>query len=142
MMTFRGMLFWAMDTLRGGPVRKHLKEIKVILEDDSDDSRRDKLLSTQLSYVTSSVPYYRDLHGTLDLAKFPVVNKTIIRENQNLMIADNFEVVDEFMDDFRAIVGSQANVEIEYTDETFELSSGKRQSVISYYQPVAKGIES
>ena len=75
--------FWILDFAKGSPVRKHLLDIRFIMENiDSPETRerQNSYLSSMLAYATEYVPFYRALHGQ-PLDSFPIVDKTVIKEN-------------------------------------------------------------
>jgi len=80
----RNKLFWMIDALKGGQVKTHRKDIANILENfDSPASidRRDTLLKNLLIHASETTPYYQKYANSKKLQDFPVVNKTIIRDN-------------------------------------------------------------
>lgn len=89
----RRLGFQGWDLMRGQKVRKHYEEIKYILQyTDSAGRRRIILqrLSSILSHARRTVPYYSSITGTSGLADFPVVNKSIIREDTDRFISSYF----------------------------------------------------
>lgn len=75
--------FWMLDFLKGSKVRKHLINIEFIMENIDDPRIRkmqDNYLQQMLIYAKERVPLYKGVNGT-DLKSFPIVNKTIIKEN-------------------------------------------------------------
>lgn len=80
----RNTLFWTLDILKGGPVKAHRKDIAQIMEDfDNPESikRRNELLIKVLKHASETTPFYREYANSKNLQDFPVVNKTIIRDN-------------------------------------------------------------
>lgn len=91
MTTLRGAAFWAVDGLRGGRVRAHLDDVSALMEDLDGGARRRRLLTAQLDHAAARVRYYRDLGRGAGLSEFPVVNKAIVRNNAEQMIADGID---------------------------------------------------
>lgn len=91
---FRSVLYWCVDALKGGRVRKHYKEIKFINE-HCDSSRAQKLqvdnLNRLLQYATKHVAYYKKFANCSDLSSFPVINKNIIRDDMEAFLSPQFE---------------------------------------------------
>tara|TARA_R110002049_G_scaffold296797_1_gene485192 strand:- start:26080 stop:27462 length:1383 start_codon:yes stop_codon:yes gene_type:complete len=82
----RRVLFWTADFIKGGNVRKHFKDIKFIQGNPNSPKAlkcRNEHLERLLEHAVKSVPYYKDLMGEhrSKLEHFPIVDKTIIREN-------------------------------------------------------------
>jgi len=80
----RNRLFWVLDALKGDQVNAHYKDIADILENfDSPESknRRDTLLKQLLRHARGTTPFYRKFGNLVDLQDFPVLNKTLIRDN-------------------------------------------------------------
>jgi len=71
-----------LDFFLGEKVRKHLKDIKFIME-NIDEPRvkklQDKYLKQILLYARERVPFYQGIND-IDLKSFPIVNKNIIKE--------------------------------------------------------------
>lgn len=79
----RKFLFWAIDLIKGGRVRKHYNDIKFILENyDSKESkdRRTFHLTSLLEHACNTTTFYKNYSNFSSLNDFPVINKTIIRE--------------------------------------------------------------
>lgn len=80
----REKAFWLLDNFKGGSIKKALDEISFIIgKSDSDESNylRNKYLKSILSYATLKTDFYRYLQGKESVLEFPIVNKTIIRDN-------------------------------------------------------------
>lgn len=76
--------FWVLDFLRGSKVRRHLLDIKHIMEFAGDPAVltiRQKYLENILQYAAEIVPFYQKFQGYSSLKSFPVIDKSIIREN-------------------------------------------------------------
>lgn len=92
-MNFRSATFWGRDTLFGGRVRAELRDVEFLNNQSVEATkRRLKLLEQHLNYVTSRVPYYKNLENASSLTDFPILNKEEIRSKQTRMLADNFDV--------------------------------------------------
>ncbi|WP_430809863.1 hypothetical protein [Carboxylicivirga sp. 1411-1] len=82
----RYRIFWIFDFLRGSKVLKHYKEVKFVMENPGS-SRAKELhahnLRQLLKHVVKQCDYYSKNAGSLELSSFPVVNKSIIKNNQN-----------------------------------------------------------
>ena len=83
MPSLRKTAFWFTDTLMGGRVRSHYKDVKDILtssEDERNIQKRKGYLEELLVHARMTTPFYNDVQG--DSANyFPVINKTIVRDN-------------------------------------------------------------
>lgn len=87
-MNIRSVVFWGRDFLTGGRVRAELHDVELLNSRTQKATlRRLELLEQHLHYVTSRVPYYRNLVGSESLDDFPVLSKEQIRSNQMKMIA-------------------------------------------------------
>nr|WP_298789300.1 CoF synthetase [uncultured Allomuricauda sp.] len=80
----RKAVFWILDALKGGGVRKHYREIRQI--QNNPDSRKSReiteaSLSQLLKHAINTVPHYFDITDAeprLDM--FPVIDKQTVRE--------------------------------------------------------------
>jgi phenylacetate-CoA ligase len=89
----RRLVFWGLDTLRGGAVRRHLRDLQFIMADPFSDEacrRRAESLRRLLSHAGASVAFYRPLGRGVSLEAFPVVNKEIIRRDYDRFLSESF----------------------------------------------------
>lgn len=86
MPSIRALAFWLRELATGSPVRKHLRDIELFMNND-DASMRSDQLNVLLSRTAAEVPFYRDFSGVRELARFPVVDKELIRANRSDMVA-------------------------------------------------------
>ena len=77
----RKKIFWGTDWLRGEPVKKHFEDITSILEADRSKKITEKRTRELLEHAVSSTDFYKQYSGNKQLEDFPVVNKSIIRDN-------------------------------------------------------------
>lgn len=81
----RRVAFWSLDALRGGRVRKHFKEIQLVLtapESERAKKIRQSNLENILKHAKESVPFYeKNSKSGASLQDFPIVDKHIVREN-------------------------------------------------------------
>lgn len=73
-----------LDALKGGKLNADYQDIARILENfDSPDSkeRRDELLKQLLRHASDTTPFYREYGNSEDLQDFPLINKSVIRDN-------------------------------------------------------------
>jgi len=96
-MNYRKIIFYLIDSLRGGIISKHLKDIDSIVKDPLNEKSKKKIENRKnelLEYAIKNVPFYRNnlaSHNETLLISFPVVNKNIIRDNINAFISDNYD---------------------------------------------------
>lgn len=92
-MNFRSAAFWGRDLLFRGRVRAELRDVEFLNNRSQEATkRRLELLEQHLDYVTSKVPYYRNMPRKSSLTDFPIVNKEMIRSNQSKMISEGFDL--------------------------------------------------
>jgi phenylacetate-CoA ligase len=87
MVKFRKTLFFLNDTIRGAKIKTHLEDINRVLYTLTYEERKQELnkrLEKVLSHAREKVPFYVHQQGS-ELESFPVVNKSIIRDD-----LDNF----------------------------------------------------
>ena len=75
--TARRTVFWALDTLRGEPVRRHMQDIEEIMRGDRPAFTT---LPQLLSHAIQTVPYYRNIPSAT-ISAFPVVRKETYQSN-------------------------------------------------------------
>ncbi|MER3318213.1 MAG: CoF synthetase [Allomuricauda sp.] len=81
----RYIAFWSLDAIKGGNIKKHCKEIRLVMEQpDSDivEKIKEKNLQNILEHSIASVPFYGTVSKEeLSLQNFPIIDKQTIREN-------------------------------------------------------------
>ena len=80
----RRWLFWILDTMKGNRVRNHLRDIEHSFSFTSFDQlqhKNSRILQTLLTKVTEQSTYYKKYVNFSSLKDFPIVNKTIIKDN-------------------------------------------------------------
>lgn len=97
---FRNKVFWGLDDLKGSRLKKHYEQIKDVNQDpfakDAIKSREDSLLRI-LEHTKNTVPYYRSLNlNSFELSRFPVINKSLIRNNYELFRSRDYLNTDNF----------------------------------------------
>ena len=67
----RRSAFWSLDRLKGGPIRRHVEDIRGLLPDGRPDA---SVLADLLAHATSTTPAYEPYAGC-DLKAFPVLGR-------------------------------------------------------------------
>ena len=81
---FRNYFFWMLDTAKGGPIKKHLKEIDFCVKNSTSAQAikiKNKHLSQLLHHAVETTPFYNAYKKNSNISDLPVINKTIIQEN-------------------------------------------------------------
>lgn len=90
----RNQVFWLIDALRGGKVRKALDVLKKcedgIWSDEYIADYQANALSNLMTHCMNTVPYYRGVK-TLNLKDWPVLSKSKIKENQALFMSSKYK---------------------------------------------------
>ena len=82
--TFRNRLFWTVDLLKGGKIRKHYKEIKFILENyhaTKSKQLRQGHIHDLMHHAVTTTSFYKSVQNAHSIESFPVIDKTMIRNN-------------------------------------------------------------
>lgn len=90
----RKELFWGLDALKGGHIKSHFEDIKDILENygtKESSERRKGHLNNLLEHAVNATEFYKEFKDYRTLADFPVINKSIIRENYNTIQSEVFQ---------------------------------------------------
>jgi phenylacetate-CoA ligase len=91
---FRKYIFWFLDFLKGGRVRKHYKELYNILEKLSPEESKvmqDLNLKNVLNHAVNTTPFYKNYKKFNSLNDFPIINKNLIRENFKEFQSNTFQ---------------------------------------------------
>ena len=92
----RGIVFWFFDWMNGAGVKKTYIELK---NNDQTDSlsiemakHQETALQTLLAHAVQTTDYYRGYRtNKLKLTDFPVVDKTLIRKNQERFLSSDYK---------------------------------------------------
>ena len=81
----REKAFWLLDLLKGGNIKKHYTSIKQLIENTAGGEITNKIkqgkLHSILDHTVNTTGFYQHLKNYTALSDFPVIDKTIIREN-------------------------------------------------------------
>lgn len=79
--------FYALDALKGGKIRKAYNDLQKYYEMDSDSKAlieyQEIMLEKLLQHAVMTTSYYKNYKSNTNLSCFPVVSKSIIKENQD-----------------------------------------------------------
>jgi phenylacetate-CoA ligase len=90
----RKYAFWLLDFLKGGKVRKHYRDIMLVLNHASSNEasqRQGKNLSAILRHAVTTTQFYKQKNGYRSLNDFAVINKSIVRESFDSFISSGFD---------------------------------------------------
>lgn len=88
----RNVAFWTMDFLKGGSLRRNLKDISCLMGDagaDAAKGTKEKRIHDLILHATTHCQFYSKYENPISLKEFPVINKNLIKENRDSFIADN-----------------------------------------------------
>lgn len=90
----RNTTYWALDSLRGSPVRKAYDEIKLIDHTDSGDSvireHQEKQWQELKERAVKTTKFYAPFAGR-KFSDFPVISKNDIRSQQNSFMSSDYQ---------------------------------------------------
>lgn len=91
MKNIRYYTFWALDFLKGSPIRKHYVEIQTVYNDEVGAvGLQQKLLFNILEYAVKHTEYYKNNRlGSIE--NFPVIDKTHILANMESMFSKEYK---------------------------------------------------
>ncbi|MDT7829340.1 CoF synthetase [Pricia sp. S334] len=95
----RNRLYWGFDALKGGRTKAHYDDIRFILENygsEESNNRRDRHLGDLLDHAVKTTDFYREFSGYGNLQDFPILNKSVIRENYPSIQSSAFRGKDNF----------------------------------------------
>ena len=87
----RGCGFWTLDFFRINSIRKAYNDIiKILSEEEYYQKQSKEYLKILLDRACNETEFYKKFNGIYDLHKFPVINKSIIRETQNSFLSNKY----------------------------------------------------
>lgn len=90
----RQTLFWWTDFLKGAQVKKHLNEIRLVLENGNQEKAKplhNTHLDTILKHSQQTTPFYKNVSSLNTITDFPVINKHIIKTNHEAFLSQSFK---------------------------------------------------
>lgn len=90
----RKTAYWALDKIKGSPVKKHYYQIADFLTYPKNRETREQSeesLQQLLEYTTRHITFYKDFKKPLKLSNFPVVDKNLIRTQQDLFLSPFYD---------------------------------------------------
>lgn len=93
-MTLRAKLFWMIDAMKGGVQKHHFEDLKEIMENYESPKIQERLyqyLTEELDYATEHIKFYKSYKEYRKLQDFPVINKSIVRDNESLFLDPKFK---------------------------------------------------
>lgn len=93
----RKSIFWSLDMAKGSPVKKAYHTVdKVIADPTSPDSSqmRATALREILKHACSTTEFYKNIQAIDDISQFPLINKSIIKENLDSFLSSAFSKED------------------------------------------------
>lgn len=88
MSNLRESIFWLKDRLASKQVKQHLLEIEANINGDFDHRSLEELLN----HAIQNSEFYKDLGLSPKLEDFPVINKNIIKNNLENILADGYNL--------------------------------------------------
>jgi len=95
----RNILFWFLDSIKGGYIRKQIKEIKYSVihpESSNSENLKKKYIDKLLIHATNSTPYYSSYKNFNSIQDFPVIKKVIIQQNFDKFQSTEYKDKDNF----------------------------------------------
>lgn len=90
---FRRVGFYTLDLLKGQEIRKNITLLKRCDQERFDSefirAHRERMISALLKHATATTAYYSEYNSDR-FENFPVVNKEIIKENQDRFLSSSF----------------------------------------------------
>lgn len=86
MKTIRAKAFWFLDFLKSGKIKTHYNDITIINQNNNIKNvelLRENHTSNLLNHATETTPFYNKFKGQKKIEKFPVINKSVVKENFN-----------------------------------------------------------
>jgi phenylacetate-CoA ligase len=89
----RQTLFWLADSVKGGYVGTHIRELELSDKKKIDDTPiLKKRLTGLLNHAIQSVPYFASYRNWKSLYDFPITNKKILKNNFNDFLSSAYKI--------------------------------------------------
>jgi phenylacetate-CoA ligase len=80
--------FWALDRLKGAPIRKHCEDIEEKLASGSSSTNQ---LEELLHHAVGHTEFYGACRGWQTLQDFPIINKSTLKSRHQAFLSDAFQ---------------------------------------------------
>ena len=88
----RRWAFYAVDGLRGQPVRRHLRDLEQAFKEPGSGLAMARRRARELiEHACSTTGYYRQFQGARELTDFPILQKRTIREHYDDFLSSTFD---------------------------------------------------
>lgn len=87
-MNIRAFVFWCIDFLRGKRIRK---SYNFIFQTIYNGGNNKKQLDEILDWAINNIPFYKKYKGYNSIKDFPIIDKNIIRKNEDDFLAPSFD---------------------------------------------------
>lgn len=87
-------MFWTLDFIKGGKIRRHYNEIRQIMENPMRDvaqRARKRNLQEILQHASMTTPHYAKYIDHQGLSHFPVINKNVVLDNYENFKSQSFK---------------------------------------------------
>lgn len=94
---FRSRLFWGIDRLKGGQFKHQIEKIEQALhesEQEGGNNTADLQLSRLLEHACRTCAFYQKYQNVHSLQDFPVINKSVIRDDIGSFISSGYRKED------------------------------------------------
>lgn len=88
-MNIRKIVFTLLDNFRGRPMGKQLKDIERKMLDTTEQNPTQDNIDKFITHATSTTKFYQKYQGKA-LKEFPIINKTLLKENYNDFLSDKY----------------------------------------------------
>lgn len=89
-MNIRKSVFFLLDFVKGGKVKKHLKDIGQINRDKTGELQKE-YLNKIMQYACENIPFYAGIDSG-DIRNFPVMDKSIYNENKRSVVNPQYDL--------------------------------------------------
>jgi len=90
----RAKAYWLLDSAKGKPIKKKLDDIFFIFNNWESPEVIEKCeiqLDNILKYSVENIEFYKQFHDFKSIKDFPIINKNIIRDNENRFLNPKYK---------------------------------------------------
>ena len=103
-MNIRSFIFWLKDALGGYVIKKHVQDIYsfLVYGNGENEAQLERILQWSVGHTA----FYSKYKGFKSVEEFPVINKSIIRENEDQFLAFGFNKASLFKEETSGSTGT------------------------------------
>ncbi|MBE7040942.1 MAG: phenylacetate--CoA ligase family protein [Ruminococcaceae bacterium] len=91
MKNIRYYVYWFLDLIKGGKVKKNFDEIQQLLQNDDIKQWQDKKIQQLLTFASEHCSFYKNYDQYSDFSQIPIIDKSVVKTNYEDLFAKCYD---------------------------------------------------